>query len=91
MKSILNDRRRCYLCGSAVGIEKHHIYFGARRATSERNGFFCYLCAYHHRDNRNGAHGNRNVDLILKRACQYEYEKTHSRAEFMALIGRNYL
>lgn len=91
MKSILSQEKRCYLCGSTVNVEEHHIYFGPRRKASTKNGFTCYLCAYHHRDSRNGVHGNRNIDLILKRACQYEYEKTHSREEFMEIIGRNYL
>lgn len=91
MKSILSNARRCYVCGSTVGVELHHIFFGSRRATSTKNGFTVWLCAYHHRDNKNGVHGNRALDVELKKACQYEYEKTHSRSEFMALIGRNYL
>ena len=29
--------------------------------------------------------------MMLKRHCQMKYEETHSREEFMALIGKNYL
>jgi hypothetical protein len=29
--------------------------------------------------------------MKLKMECQREYERHHTRAEFMALIGRNYL
>jgi hypothetical protein len=29
--------------------------------------------------------------LMLKRHCQMKFEETHSREEFMSLIGRNYL
>lgn len=38
-----------------------------------------------------GIHFNKGFDLQVKRECQMEYEKTHTRAEFLALIGRNYL
>ena len=91
MKSILQNVKRCYICGSTVGLEEHHIYFGSRRSASTRNGFTCWLCGYHHRDTKNGVHGNRTLDLQLKKACQRQYEKTHSRADFMKIIGRNYL
>ena len=90
MKSIISNERRCYICGGA-SVEKHHIYFGSLRATSERNGFYVWLCSYHHRDTKHGVHGNRSIDLQLKQICQRQYEKKHSREEFMRLIGRNYL
>jgi hypothetical protein len=38
-----------------------------------------------------GVHFNRELDLRLKRACQAKYEETHSREEFIALIGKNYI
>lgn len=31
------------------------------------------------------------LDLRLKQDCQRKFEETHSREEFMAIIGRNYL
>lgn len=31
------------------------------------------------------------LDLRLKQDCQRRFEETHSREEFMAIIGRNYL
>ena len=38
-----------------------------------------------------GIHFNKGIDLYIKRMCQREYEKTHTRAQFMGLIGRNYI
>jgi len=29
--------------------------------------------------------------LFLKKICQQMYERTHTREQFMKLIGRNYL
>lgn len=37
-----------------------------------------------------GVHFDRALDLYLKREQQREYEKTHSREDFMRLIGKNY-
>ena len=36
-------------------------------------------------------HNNHKNMRILHRDGQRAYERTHSRAEFMSLIGRNYL
>ena len=92
MKSIICNEKRCYLCGSTSRLEEHHIYFGnPLRKISEKHGFKVWLCAYHHRDNKHGVHGCRELDLMLKRKCQEEYEKNHSREEFIRLVGKNYL
>lgn len=34
---------------------------------------------------------NKEMDLELKRVYQKEYEKTHTREEFIKLIGKSYL
>lgn len=90
MKSILQNEKYCFLCNTTINLEDHHIYFSSLRKTSEKNGFKCWLCPEHHRGNRS-PHMNREIDLTLKRACQRKFEETHTRAEFMAIIGRNYL
>ena len=40
---------------------------------------------------RTVSHQDRQTDLLLKRECQRKFEETHSREEFMKIIGRNYL
>ena len=90
-KSILSTERRCYLCGSQQMLEEHHIYAGPLRKTSEKHGFKVYLCHYCHNEPPNGVHFCEERNLFLKRKCQREYEKTHSRQDFMRIIGRNYL
>mgnify|MGYP006912864981 CR=1 FL=1 len=90
-KSILSTERKCYLCGSQQMIEEHHIYSGALRKISEKHGFKVYLCHYCHNEPPNGVHFCKERNLLLKRQCQREYEKTHSRADFIRIIGRNYL
>lgn len=90
-KSLLQTERECYICGSVNGLEKHHIFAGhANRPISESEGFWCYLCHNHH-TGTDGAQYNKELNLKLKQDAQFAYEKTHSRGEWMKLIGKNYL
>ena len=90
MKSIIQDKKECLICGTTYGLHLHHIYFGPYRQVSDRNGFTCYLCAAHH-IGPYGVHYDPRIDREIKRRCQSKYEETHTRKEFMALIGRNYI
>lgn len=92
MKSIMQDKKCCYVTGRTDGLELHHIYFGTgNRKISDQNGFVVWLTPEYHRDSKRGVHFNREFDLLLKQECQERYEFTHSREEFMKLIGRSYL
>jgi hypothetical protein len=92
--SILQDEKVCYFTGSPKNLDCHHIFFGnANRRISDENGFWVWLQHdFHIADSPNNTpHNNVDVDLHLKRECQKKFEETHSREEFMELIGRNYL
>lgn len=92
MKSILQDEKKCFLCNTVFDLHDHHIFFGsANRKISEANGFKVWLCAYHHNMSNYSVHHDRKLDLLVKKVCQRKYEKTHSRDEFIKLIGRSYL
>lgn len=94
MKSILQGRKECYITRSREELEEHHIYYGATglREISERNGFKVWLARPLHTGYLTGIHGgNHSLDLRLKEDCQREYEKTHTREEFVQIIGRSYL
>lgn len=93
MKSILQSKKRCYICRKEIGLHDHHIYFGtAKRKISERHGFKVWLCFEHH-EGTFGVHGKNGheLDLFLKRICQTKYEIYHTREQFIKLIGKNYL
>ena len=92
MKSIIQQSSCCYFCGATQSLEEHHIFFGnPGRKISERNGFKVKLCPYCHRKGPKAPHRDRNSDLMLKRIAQRKYEESHTREEFIELIGRNYL
>ena len=92
-KSILQNEKKCFITGSTENLDLHHIYGASNRNISDKNGFWVWLRHdYHIADSPNKTpHNCRMTDLYLKEICQREYEKTHSREEFIALIGRNYL
>lgn len=89
----------CYLCGRLYGnfrryqyTEEHHIFDGnPNRRISEAEGFKVYLCPEHHRTGREAVHTNHELMQLLQRDAQKEYEKDHTREEFVALIGKNFL
>ena len=96
MKSIMQDEKKCYVTkkkpSEYVVLHKHHIYGGnPNRDISEENGFWVWLIPEYHNMSDEGVHFNEEFDTALKQECQLKYEETHTREEFMALIGRSYL
>lgn len=90
MQSILQSEKYCWVCGTTYNLHKHHIYGGGNRKTSDQNGFWVWLCAKHHNMSNAGVHFNKELDNTLKMVCQQEFERTHTRKEFMDRIGKNY-
>ena len=88
----MQENEECYFCKKKNDLVVHHVFFGtANRKISEREGFKVWLCPYHHNMSSNSVHQNRKLDLVLKRKCQLEYERNHTREEFIKLIGKSYL
>ena len=92
-KSILQDEKCCYITGTTYNLHRHHIYAGGRRKISEDNGFWVYLTGALHNQSNQGVHGKNGhqLDMKLKADCQRKFEETHTREEFMKLIGKSYL
>lgn len=97
-KSVLQSKNGiCFLCALRGEnkfhkvLHEHHIFGGANRPISEAEGLKVYLCVPHHVDGPEAVHNNADNMLLLRQIGQKEFEKTHSREEFMELIGKNYL
>ena len=97
--SILHpDDGTCYLCRRLNhdyrirgNLEEHHVFGGPNRRISEEHGFKIKLCQEHHRTGPEAVHQNIKSMRLLQEEVQRSYEKTHTRKQFMELIGRNYL
>ena len=92
-KSIMQTEKECFMTGSTVNLHKHHIYAGGRRKISEREGFWVWLRGDYHNQSDYGVHGKdgHELDFELKRICQARYEESHTREDFVKLIGKSYL
>ena len=90
-KSIISNVKECVRCGAVSDLHKHHIYGGSRRNTSEKHGLWIYLCPAHHNMSDEGIHFNAKFERKAKEVCQKVFEAKHTHAEFMVLIGRNYI
>lgn len=88
---ILQEDYECYVTGVTKYLHKHHIFGGPNREISEREGFYIYLTPHFHNMSDQGIHFNKEFDLKVKRECQAKFEETHSREDFIKLIGRSYL
>ena len=93
MDSILHDGKVCYLCGGdKETLDWHHVFGGSNRKYSEKYGLKVRLCHMNcHIFGPHSAHKDRDVANRLKVIAQKEFEKTHSREEFMDIFGRNYI
>lgn len=83
--SIYTDKfYSCYYCHrTGTNFDLHEVYGGSNRIRSIKNGLVVPLCR--------SCHSNEMVLADLKKWCQREYEKQHTRQEFIELIGKSYL
>lgn len=92
--SIINNEKRCYICGEKNNLHLHHIIFGKNRKKADEDGLVVYLC-YNHHEGTNGVHGKNghDLDLKLKKLAEQKwleyYDKTINN--FISRYGRNYL
>lgn len=83
-------RDYCYLCGKYGDTQRHHVFQGAYRKKAEFHGYVVRLCMDCH-TGPDGVHANKTKRIHLRQECQREYEQTHTRDQFIAEFGRNYL
>lgn len=96
-KKAKNNKRqtvqtKCDHCGRYAYCQTNEIFRGNNRQISIEYGFQNNLCLECHEKVTNLRDEYWiEKDMEWKQRAQEEYEETHSNAEFMALIGRNYL
>ena len=74
----------CEFCGKySKRLDPHEIFGGSNRKRSIKNKFVKLLCRE--------CHSNEKIINQLRIDTQKKYEKTHTRQEFIDLIGKSYL
>ena len=64
-------------------LDPHEVYGGSNRKRSIRNNFVKMLCRE--------CHSSEEIINQLRMDTQKEFEKTHTREEFIKIIGKSYI
>ena len=83
---LTDDLEHCFICKRQAS-EIHEIYSSGSRKQSMIYNFTIPICRQCHQR----VTLNHYDNLQLKQICQRKYEENHTRDEFMAIIGKNYL
>lgn len=74
----------CEYCGNySKRLDPHEIFGGSNRQRSIKHKFVKLICPK--------CHSNESIINQLRIDTQKEYEKTHTREEFIKIIGKSYL
>ena len=91
-KSILQEEKECYICGTTLNLEKHHIYGAANRKLSEKYGCVVWLCKRHH-TGAAGVHFNKKIRLTLQARCEVAFLQKYNKTieDFIENFRKNYI
>lgn len=74
----------CEYCGNySKRLDPHEIYGGSNRKRSIKYKFVKLICPR--------CHSNERIINQLRIDTQKEFEKTHTREEFIKIIGKSYI
>ena len=91
MNSIIQTEKECFITGSTINLESHHLFGNSNRENSEKYGLKVWLRHDWHNEPPYGVHQNAETAQYLHEVGQRAFEETHSREEFVKIFGRNYL
>lgn len=95
MKSIMQNKKECFITGRTTGLHRHHIFYGKNRSLSEKYGLWIWICAELHNMGDYGIHGKygRELDIQLKQDAQRRAMEVYgwSTEDFIRIFGRNYI
>lgn len=92
-KSIIQKEKECYICGTNVWLEEHHVFGGANRKISEKYGLKIWLCHRHHNEVPDGIHFDKWLRNRVKEDTQKLFMKYYNKSEeeFRQIFGKSYL
>ena len=82
-----NDFTKCYYCHKqkleSEKFDLHEVYGGSNRTRSIKYGLVVPLCRI--------CHSKEEIIKYLRIKLQKEFEKTHTRDEFIEITGKSYI
>jgi len=95
MKSIIQEKKECFVTGRRDTLEEHHIFRGPNRKHSEKYGLKVWLIKVLHDPSIPGsvhADPKGEINQLILRAGQMAFERVHgSRELFVKIFRRNWL
>ena len=92
-KSIIQDEKKCYRCGTTMNLERHHCIFGSgKRRLAEKDGLWVWLCHAHHTGDK-GVHTTEpDYKRYLQWIAQRKWMEANKKniADWIKRYGRNY-
>lgn len=74
----------CECCGNfSKRLDPHEVYGGSNRQRSIKHKFVKLICSE--------CHSNEEIINQLRKDTQKEFEKTHTREDFIRIFGKSYL
>ena len=90
-KSIIQDKKECYVTHTTQGLHLHHCIYGANRKNSDKYGLVVWL-HYEFHTGKYGVHnGNKELDSELKELAQRKFEEIYGHDKFMEIFKKNYI
>lgn len=92
--SIIQDEKKCAVCGTTQNLHKHEAFFGVRnRQKSIEDGLMFYLCGRHHNQSNEGVHFDKKLNIKLKQIAEWTWIEHYGKTEddFRQRYGRSYL
>ena len=91
--SIIQNEKKCYVCGLIQNIHIHEVWFGRNRQHSIQDGLVVYLCGKHHNLSNEGVHFNHELDLKLKIIAEQKWIEHYNKTkdDFIQRYGKNLL
>lgn len=86
-KSIITEKRFCFLCGSPYNLETHHCVFGRFRKLSDKYGLIVPLCRGCHWE----VHHSTEQAAYLKEVAQRAFDEKYGKGKFFEIFGVNFL
>lgn len=85
--------RECFFCGATQRLERHHIFGGANRKKSDKDGLVVDLCHECHNEPPYGVHHNKEMMLELHQYGERLWLEQHDATieDFIKAYGKNYL
>lgn len=89
--SIMQTDKVCFISGSTVALERHHIFGAANRKNSEKYGLWVWLRHDLHNEPPDGVHFNKAARRELQAIAQRKFTEYYPDLDFIKIFGRNYL